>query len=306
MADAISAREGVLKKHGLERVHPLADLFPMLDERELGALADDIKANGLRESIKVTADGTLVEGRNRLEACELAGVEPRFETVDGDIGDLIVSANIMRRHMTKGQIAILAVVAELGVTLPENDVATVATENSGRAPRQYDFRRQARKRVENLVSLKMIEDATQIVDWAPNQARLILDGAAGWRESLDIARERRNQTRSEDNRRKIMAEDSPELLAQVDDGSGGLTLDEAWRNREARIAQRREQEQRHTGYLVDCVKGLLNESDSGAVDMVTHYNPEYAKPVIGIAQIDEAIRYLNVIKTEMKKQGKGT
>jgi ParB-like chromosome segregation protein Spo0J len=274
----------------------------MMDDRELKALADDIKANGLREPIKVTADGVLVEGRNRLAACELAGVEPEFETANGDLGDLIVSANIMRRHMTKGQIAILAVVAELDIELPDSDVALSATSNS-RTPRQYDFRKQARKRVENLVSLKMIQEAADIVDWAPDQARLILDNAAGWKDSLAVAAERRRQTTSEDNRRKLMAEDSPELLAQVDDES--LTLDEAWGLRESRLREAREKRIRLTGYLVDEVTPLLGKTESGITEMVEQYDPEFARRPVGIAELDEALNRLQLIKREMKRLKKG-
>ena len=47
--------------------------------------------------------------RNRLKACKLAGVEPRFEDLNGqDPAAFIVSANIERRHMTKGQRAMAA------------------------------------------------------------------------------------------------------------------------------------------------------------------------------------------------------
>jgi ParB-like chromosome segregation protein Spo0J len=47
---------------------------------ELRALANDIKANGQLEAI-VLYDGKVLDGRNRLAACELAGVEPRTEPI---------------------------------------------------------------------------------------------------------------------------------------------------------------------------------------------------------------------------------
>lgn len=84
-------------------VHPVADLFPMLPEDELSDLADDIKANGLQQPI-VIQDGTLIDGRNRLAACKLAKIEPTFAEVNGvDPVAYILSANLARRHMTKGQ-----------------------------------------------------------------------------------------------------------------------------------------------------------------------------------------------------------
>lgn len=86
------------------RVHPAADLFPMLPDEELAELADDIRANGLREAIKLQDDGTLVDGRNRQRACQMAGIEPRYESLNGtDPAAYILSANVHRRNLTKGQ-----------------------------------------------------------------------------------------------------------------------------------------------------------------------------------------------------------
>jgi hypothetical protein len=85
--------------------HPIADLFPMMGEDELADLADDIKANGLVHAIILDAKGeTLIDGRNRLRACELAQVEPRFERLNGqDPTAFIISVNLARRNLSKGQ-----------------------------------------------------------------------------------------------------------------------------------------------------------------------------------------------------------
>ena len=88
-------------------VHPAADVFPMLDTDELSDLAADIKSNGLQHPIVVgMVDGVemLIDGRNRLAACKLAGVTPEVKQLNGhDPEALILSENIMRRHSTKGQ-----------------------------------------------------------------------------------------------------------------------------------------------------------------------------------------------------------
>jgi hypothetical protein len=52
-----------------------------------------------------------LDGRNRLPACEAAGVEPRFEDFEGDDAGalaLVISLNVQRRDMTAGQRAIVA------------------------------------------------------------------------------------------------------------------------------------------------------------------------------------------------------
>jgi hypothetical protein len=50
----------------------------------------------------------VIDGRNRLKACELAEIEPEYRKVNGeDAAALIVSNNLQRRNLTKGQRAIL-------------------------------------------------------------------------------------------------------------------------------------------------------------------------------------------------------
>lgn len=84
-------------------VHPLAASFPMLEGEDFDALVDDIHTNGLLHPIVLDATGQLLDGRNRLKACRLAGVEPTFVTTEQDPLAVIASNNLARRHLTKGQ-----------------------------------------------------------------------------------------------------------------------------------------------------------------------------------------------------------
>lgn len=79
----------------------------MLREDELAELAADIAATGLRHSI-VLHDGMVLDGRNRLAACTIAGVEPTFvgfEGTDDDALAFVQSENNARRHQSKGSLA---------------------------------------------------------------------------------------------------------------------------------------------------------------------------------------------------------
>jgi ParB-like nuclease domain len=88
--------------------HPLAALFPPLDEKELDELAADIREHGLREPI-VTFEGKILDGRNRYLACERAGVAPRFKEYTGsDPLAYVVSLNLKRRHLDTSQRAMVA------------------------------------------------------------------------------------------------------------------------------------------------------------------------------------------------------
>jgi hypothetical protein len=90
-------------------VHPAAEIFPLMTDDELAGLADDIKANGLRNPILVDSEGRVVDGRCRLAACKIAGVDPTFAELNGDDPlTVVVSLNVHRRNLTKGQLAIAA------------------------------------------------------------------------------------------------------------------------------------------------------------------------------------------------------
>jgi len=88
--------------------HPLSELFPLMEEPELTALAADIQANGLRTPI-LLFDDQILDGRNRYRACLLAGVEPvTAEFAGEDPLQFVLSANLHRRHLNESQRALVA------------------------------------------------------------------------------------------------------------------------------------------------------------------------------------------------------
>lgn len=155
---------GITEEIGGYPVHPVASMFPMIGDDELQKLADDIKENGQHEAIvlapyhkdfvaildshglsftddewyrvchkypeidaELEPDFVLIDGRNRMAACLLAGVEPivtqeipgNTSCKDSDDPDWeqfvtawITSGNIRRRHLSKGQLAAIAVEIE--------------------------------------------------------------------------------------------------------------------------------------------------------------------------------------------------
>lgn len=90
-------------------VHPAAELFPLMQGDEFDALVESIRTQGLREAVWLTADGALLDGRNRVRACQAAGVKPDFRQYDGDDPVAFVMAlNMDRRHLSVGQQAAIA------------------------------------------------------------------------------------------------------------------------------------------------------------------------------------------------------
>jgi hypothetical protein len=90
------------------KAHPIADLFPTLEESQLKELAADIKVNGLRDPI-ITYEDQILDGRNRYAACRIAQAEPEFEEYEGDdpLG-YVISHNLMRRHLSTAERAEIA------------------------------------------------------------------------------------------------------------------------------------------------------------------------------------------------------
>lgn len=93
-------------------IHPVAALFPLIEGEAFAALVADIKANGLLEPIEFQGN-TIIDGRNRLRACEAAGVVPQYRELPKSVDPVkhILQRNIHRRHMTTAQRA--AIAAEL-------------------------------------------------------------------------------------------------------------------------------------------------------------------------------------------------
>jgi hypothetical protein len=76
---------------------------------DLDGLVEDIKQNGLVHRIVCTSDGVVLDGRNRLKASQIAGIDPQFEVYAGSnpVG-FIISANLRRRQLNESQRALIA------------------------------------------------------------------------------------------------------------------------------------------------------------------------------------------------------
>jgi hypothetical protein len=104
------------------KIHPAAEVFPMMLDDELAKLGEDIKANGLTVPLTIIERpgeydrrgkpvNYVLDGRNRLDAMERAGMDttclpwnpdpPEWE----DAAAFIISANVHRRHLKKHELA---------------------------------------------------------------------------------------------------------------------------------------------------------------------------------------------------------
>ena len=116
-------------------VHPAANLFPMMVKKEFAELVEDIRQHGQEEQIIVWR-GQLLDGRNRLKACEQLGIQPNIGELDGDLDPVqyVLSHNLHRRHLTETQRSMVAAklaTLKRGRGLPTSPALLVPTLTSG-------------------------------------------------------------------------------------------------------------------------------------------------------------------------------
>lgn len=164
------------------KFHPFAEVFPKLADAELRELADDIKAHGQREKIW-TFKGQILDGRNRFNACVLAGVTAKFRPFKGTDAEalaLVVSANMVRRHLTDSQRASAAAkVAGLshGGDRRSDQAANLPVETQASAAEKFGVSERsvrAAKKVQEKGS-KALNDAMDRGDISVSRAAAVVD-----------------------------------------------------------------------------------------------------------------------------------
>jgi ParB/RepB/Spo0J family partition protein len=200
-------------------VHPVADLFPMLPKEELQELADSIKQDGQLQPIVLSPSGRLLDGRNRLAACKLAKVEPVFEVYEGDEDAYALTVNVARRHLTKGQRAMIAAQSKLLVTNNQTELSRVAD-----------------------VSRAGIAQASVVIQFAPDLAEQVVSGALGLQDAYRTAQSRKVATERSEQTLQDLQSEAPDLADLVTEET--LSLAEAHaaskertRDKEERIAR---------------------------------------------------------------------
>jgi ParB-like chromosome segregation protein Spo0J len=246
--------EAVEQLRGVEptgEVHPVADLFPMMTDDELDDLAADIRENGLLHPIVLDENGVLIDGRNRLEACQRAEVEPVFSSLNGhDPREFIMSMNEgKRRNSTQGQKAMIAVEAYWEPVLcklhkSQEKVAQKAGVDQAR-----------------------IADAVTVKRYTPLNVEPVRVGTKPLSIAVAEAREAKQQQEKHSAAIAELRAEDPELASRVLDRD--IDLEEAQRIVQDRKARAREKEEKERQYLILQATQLdtaLNFLDPRAID----------------------------------------
>lgn len=184
-------------------VHPLAARFPLLPDDELADLAEDIRANGLAVPILLNpVDHQLLDGRNRLRACDLARVEPHYQLYAGDDpAAAIIALNVHRRHITQGACSMAVALERL------------VTRRSGRSAAKAAG-----------ASRAGVGQASVVLQYAAELADRVMHGES-LQDAYAEAQERKRRQEADAANLKALKTQQPMLAAQVE--AGELTIGEA-------------------------------------------------------------------------------
>jgi hypothetical protein len=207
--------------------HPVADIFPMMSDREFIDLIDDIREHGLREPVWLHRDGRIIDGRNRYKACRRLGDEPAYRTYEGDDDGLVpfvISLNLHRRHLSESQRAMVAAriaryshggdrVSEQAANLP---LATQALAAEQLQVSERSVRDAKKVQDEGSPSLAAAVDegrvavstAAALTDLPPQEQRELIDA-----NDKDAIVKRANQIKAEKRERKQQEREERQRIA---------------------------------------------------------------------------------------------
>ena len=156
--------------------HPIAGLFPLMDDAELQALAADIRENGQHEDI-VLYEGKILDGRNRYRACRLAGIEPRFVEWNGQGGSpvqYVISRNLRRRNLDESQRAMVGVQAMKALEAEAKARQLAGLKQGTSAPVAADLRQRDEPSRSSEKAAKIVNVSTRLIESA---AKVVRSGA---------------------------------------------------------------------------------------------------------------------------------
>lgn len=264
-------------------VHPAAELFPLMGDDELAALAADIKSNGLRQPLILDSAGRLIDGRNRLRACEAAGVEPQFVSVNGDDPvALVVSLNVRRRNLSASQRAV---------------AAAEASRFSTR------FGNAERKRLAGAFATNetYLANARALVERDPDAAAAVKAGAKTLDDAYRQLRQREADLDAATRKAEVLRDKRPDLAERVETSS--LTLNEAYDLMAADDARERQQRETMVQNIRQALLVLTRPAEmaAGLIDELEANDHDYDWTPAECATASAFLAALEARLTERKK-----
>lgn len=297
-------------------VHPYAEKFPMLSDGELDELAESIAAIGLINPIVIDPAGLILDGRNRLEACNRAEVEAITKVYEGsDIAEFVIACNVTRRNMSTGARAMAT--------------ALVLEADGQRENGRWKYRAQADDSKlsdirQSSTWREAIAHAGVVLDFKPDLAPAVVAGTV----TLNDAFTQAEKIRTSDEREKIMkrekakrekaeaaaeAQRNAEIIADLTQSSaqnyltliqsGGMTPKAAWAAYREDTRKEREEADRQREILRDRYTSMANAcltaSAWGAYEDFQALMADFDPALLNPPQLDQ---YLSIQSLEQVRR----
>ena len=206
--------------------HPIADVWPMMDEAKLHELADDIAKNGQLVPVWLY-EGKILDGRNRWAACKIAGVEPKTKEYTGDEPTAFaVSLNDRRRHMGKSALAAVAVElephfardAERRKKATEGRPKKSGEKPEEKIPQVFERKPQAREEAAKSVGVndRYVSDAKKVKTEAPEVFERLKAGRITLQDAKrEVAKKPTDDWRPDERKRQAMVTNGTTVVANA-------------------------------------------------------------------------------------------
>lgn len=196
-------------------IHPHAAKFPMLSSADFDSLCESIARGGMRHPILIDQHGQLLDGRNRLAACEQLGIEPRFEVVVTDNPeDEINAANVETKPLSSGQRAMARALA-----LVAQERRKDGRWERGMLANNPDLDRSA---------ARALSECGFIIDRNPTLADEILAGTIPLSTAYEAERNEQRKAAIRLERLEVLAAEASDLHRLVTSDTDAMPLEEVW------------------------------------------------------------------------------
>lgn len=190
--------------------HPASQIFPLLEGAEFDALMEDLRTHGQRNPI-VLCDGMILDGRNRYRAMLQLGLTPKFvHWTSGNLEAYVISQNIMRRHLTPSQRAmIVAKLANMrtGITIG----AAQRAHSRGVVNASPPVSAQEAANIGGVVRSQVMDARTILEKGSAEQIAAVEAGALGVRGVADSIRAEQRPSKKKYKQRKNTDKDASRI-----------------------------------------------------------------------------------------------
>ena len=276
-------------------VHPVAEAFPRLTDEELENLGADIQANGLHAKLVRDKDGTLIDGRMRLEAMKRKGIEPtedNYVTFNGQNAfEFIFRVNNKRRHNLKSQRAMVAVKVR---------------EETGRSKKSLESKDflSLREMAEIAgVSEAGLGQATVVWNYAREHVDPVIAGAVPLDKAYEEAKDRKIAEQSKEAQLEKLRTDAPDLADLVVEERLGI------KSAITELKERKEKARRECQLSTEFLRDVVQILDHRATDpkeysrsYVENFDPGFTTEEITKERLTRCLLVLKEIVRQWKDE----